>query len=198
VRLKSNGFPARRNPRGENAQRMRHLSNRSRRHVRRERVSGASVHTGGGNSHPVSGPPGNPKDFRLAQHPKCSKKTVRDFAALLVPGDMRAGSGFREHCAHWRRKQYIQSASRPELRRGTGFRSSPAKKSRRCGFSSPIGGKISVRRFCRSVSARIYSPTTPAPAGGCGLASPSEAPSTCSSRPCGRAEGLPWLRCSVQ
>jgi len=33
-----------------------------------------------------------------------------------VPGGVYAGNGFRSQCEHWRRKQYIQSASRSETR----------------------------------------------------------------------------------
>ena len=43
---------------------------------------------------------------RSVSHPRRSPS--------LVPGDMRAGNGFLCQCAHWYKKRFLQSASRPK------------------------------------------------------------------------------------
>ena len=43
----------------------------------------------------------------------------------IVPGDMRAGNGFHNQCAHWWRKQFLKSASRPKPK---GFQASAAPR----------------------------------------------------------------------
>jgi len=34
---------------------------------------------------------------------------------FIVPGDSALGIGFRNQCAHWWRKQFHKSVSRPEI-----------------------------------------------------------------------------------
>ena len=55
-------------------------------------------------------------------------------STLLVPGDMRAGHGFWNQCAHWWKKQFLKSACRPKRFGVSGERRTPRDERRVSGF----------------------------------------------------------------
>jgi len=112
-------------------------------------VSVASAHTGGGNISSSQRTAQKSEGFQARAETPRGKISVRRFCRHraerrasgfqhnpLVPGDMCAGNGFRSQCAHWRRKHFLRSGSRPEPRRGSGFRSSPSGEKRAAGFAA--------------------------------------------------------------
>jgi hypothetical protein len=68
----------------------------------------------------------------------------------IVSGDKRAGNGFHNQCEHWWRKQFLRSASRPEIPQD--FRL--AKKSL-CGEKLQGGFSPPQRKAARQISVAI-------------------------------------------
>ena len=78
-------------------------------------VSGASANTGGGNSTSGQRAARNASSVSGSRRNPLSAKSAQRVRRLpIVPGGVYAGNGFRCQRAHWRRKQYVRSASRPK------------------------------------------------------------------------------------